>query len=128
MPLAKPLWLTKERLRLLREEDDPIAEEPNPEDPDWENVPKPDRFIMIRDDGEGDDSTELGEITGKIRILSWKGHKLVVDDYIERSGNEVSLNGREYKTSAVAIYSDGGTTIIRFVPNILVEDLLGEWA
>jgi hypothetical protein len=126
--LDKPVWLTRERLRIFREEEEPISEELNPEDPDWENVPKPDQIIMLQDDDEAIDSTKLGEIKGKVRVLSWKSDELVADDYIERSGNETTLKGRETKTSAVALFADGGTTIIRFIHNILIEELLQQWS
>ena len=127
MPLSRPLWLTEERLRRLREEDEPVAPEPRPEDTDWENVPLPDQVITLQDDDDGNDSTELGDIPGQIRLISWKGDELLVDDYIKKSGKGSTLIGRETGTAAVAVFREHEKTTIRFIPKILLEDILEEW-
>ena len=127
MPLSRPLWLTEEKLRRLREEDEPVAQDPCPVDPDWEKVPVPDQVIMIQDDDDGNDSTELGDIPGQIRLISWKGDELLADEYIKKSGKRTTLIGREPRTTAVAVFREDEKTFIRFIAEILLKDLLEEW-
>ena len=127
MSLSRPLWLTEERLRRFRDEDEPVAQEPSPEDTDWDKVPVPDQVITIQDDDDGNESTELGGISGQIRLISWKGDELLVDDYIKKSGKGSTLIGRETGTAAVAVFREHEKTTIRFIPKILLEDILEEW-
>jgi len=96
-------------------------------DPDWEKVPVPDQVIMIQDDDDGNDSTELGDIPGQIRLISWKGDELLVDDYIKKSGKGSTLIGRETGTAAVAVFIEHDKTTIRFIPKILLEEILEGW-
>lgn len=127
MTLSRPLWLTEEKLRRFREEDEPVAKDPSPVDPDWENVPVPDQVIMIQDDDDGNDSTELGGISEQITLISWKGDELLADEYIKKSGKRTTLIGREPRTAAVAVFREHEKTVIRFIAEILLEDLLEEW-
>ena len=127
MSLSRPLWLTEERLRRFRDEDEPVAQKPSPEDTDWDNIPVPDQVITIQDDDDGNESTELGGISGQIRLISWKGDELLVDDYIKKSGNRTTLIGREPRTAAVAVFREHDKTTIRFIPEIILEEILEEW-
>ena len=112
----------------LRQEKAPPAQKLDPEDPVWAHVPRPDKIIILVNDEGGNTITHLGINTSeKIRLISKKGNELEVDEYIEKSGNQITLDGREYKTSAVAVFKESNSTIIRFIPNYLLEDIREIW-